>query len=260
MSEAPPRTPRLARRIGTAIEFKHVHKWYGEFHVLRDINLTVGEGERIVICGPSGSGKSTLIRCINRLEEHQQGAINVDGIELTRDLPAIEKIRRRSAWCSSSSTCFPHLTVLQNLMLAPMWVRRHGEAEAEEPPCSISSACALRSRRTSIPAQLSGGQQQRVAIARALVHEPAHHAVRRADLRARPRDGQRGAGRDGESRAAGHDDARASRTRWGSRGGRGQRGLHGPGARSSSKAHRRSSSSVPRMSAQNASWPRSCNH
>ncbi len=172
MSEVSTADARQARRIGTAIEFKHVHKWYGEFHVLRDINLTVGEGERIVICGPSGSGKSTLIRCINRLEEHQQGEIIVEGNELTSDLRQIEKIRAQVGMVFQQFNLFPHLTVLENLMLAPTWVRRMAKAEAEKTAMQYLERVRIAEQANKYPGQLSGGQQQRVAIARALCMSP----------------------------------------------------------------------------------------
>ena len=172
MSEVSTADARLARRSGTAIEFKHVHKWFGEFHVLRDINLTVGEGERIVICGPSGSGKSTLIRCINRLEEHQQGEIIVEGNELTSDLRQIEKIRAQVGMVFQQFNLFPHLTVLENLMLAPRWVRRMPKAEAEKTAMQYLERVRIAEQANKYPGQLSGGQQQRVAIARALCMSP----------------------------------------------------------------------------------------
>ena len=141
-------TGRAAER--PMIELRHVHKWYGEFHVLNDINLEVGRGERVVVCGPSGSGKSTMIRCINRLEEHQQGQIIVAGIELTRDLKNIEAIRREVGMVFQQFNLFPHLTVLENLTLAPIWVRKMPKKEAEELARTISNGCASRSRPTNI--------------------------------------------------------------------------------------------------------------
>ncbi|MGI9424722.1 MAG: amino acid ABC transporter ATP-binding protein [Hyphomicrobiaceae bacterium] len=155
-----------------AIVMSGVNKWYGEFHVLRDINLTVTRGERIVICGPSGSGKSTLIRCINRLEEHQQGQITVDDVELTNDVRNIDKIRSEVGMVFQSFNLFPHLTVLDNLCLAPQWVRKTPRAEAESIAMEYLSRVKIPEQANKYPGQLSGGQQQRVAIARALCMRP----------------------------------------------------------------------------------------
>jgi len=155
-----------------AIEMIDVNKWYGEFHVLRDINLTVDLGEKIVICGPSGSGKSTLIRCINRLEEHQKGRIIVDGIELTNDVRQIEKIRSDVGMVFQSFNLFPHLTVLDNLCLAPVWVKKMPRREAEQVARSYLQRVKIPEQADKYPGQLSGGQQQRVAIARALCMSP----------------------------------------------------------------------------------------
>ena len=149
-----------------------MHKWYGEFHVLRDINLNVARGERIVICGPSGSGKSTMIRCINRLEEHQQGRIVVDGIELTGDLKKIDEIRREVGMVFQHFNLFPHLTVLENLTLAPIWVRKMPKKDAEEVAMHYLKRVKIPEQALKYPGQLSGGQQQRVAIARALCMNP----------------------------------------------------------------------------------------
>jgi general L-amino acid transport system ATP-binding protein len=155
------------------IIFDKVNKWYGNnFHVLRDIDLRVRRGERIVICGPSGSGKSTLIRCINRLEEHQQGRIIVDGIELTDDVRAIERIRREVGMVFQQFNLFPHLTVLENLTLAPMWVARLPKKQAEERALQQLARVRIAEQAHKYPLQLSGGQQQRVAIARALCLTP----------------------------------------------------------------------------------------
>jgi general L-amino acid transport system ATP-binding protein len=154
------------------IEFAGVNKWFGEFHVLRDINLRVAKGERIVICGPSGSGKSTLIRCINRLEEHQQGRLVVDGTELSDDLKAIDAIRRSVGMVFQQFNLFPHLTVLQNLTLAPMWVGRVPKKQAEERAMQQLQRVRIAEQAGKYPLQLSGGQQQRVAIARALCLTP----------------------------------------------------------------------------------------
>lgn len=155
------------------IAFEKVNKWYGNsFHVLRDIDLRVRRGERIVICGPSGSGKSTLIRCINRLEEHQEGRIVVDGVELTDDVKAIEKIRREVGMVFQQFNLFPHLTVLENLTLAPMWVAKLPKKEAEERAMQQLARVRIAEQAHKYPLQLSGGQQQRVAIARALCLTP----------------------------------------------------------------------------------------
>ncbi|MBP7000213.1 MAG: amino acid ABC transporter ATP-binding protein [Amaricoccus sp.] len=149
-----------------------MNKWYGQFHVLRDINLTVNRGERIVICGPSGSGKSTLIRCINRLEEHQKGKIIVDGIELTTDLKNIDKIRSEVGMVFQHFNLFPHLTILENCTLAPIWVRKTPKKEAEETAMHYLRKVKIPEQASKYPGQLSGGQQQRVAIARSLCMKP----------------------------------------------------------------------------------------
>ncbi|MBL8444676.1 MAG: amino acid ABC transporter ATP-binding protein [Zoogloeaceae bacterium] len=154
------------------ILMEDVNKWYGEFHVLKDINLKVRQGERIVLCGPSGSGKSTTIRCINRLEEHQAGKIVVDGVELTSDLKQIETIRREVGMVFQHFNLFPHLTVLQNCTLAPMWVRKMPKREAEEIAMQFLERVRIPEQANKYPGQLSGGQQQRVAIARALCMKP----------------------------------------------------------------------------------------
>jgi len=154
------------------IEFSKVNKWYGGFHVLRDIDLSVARGERIVICGPSGSGKSTLIRCINRLEEHQQGTLKVDGVELTDDLKAIDAVRKQVGMVFQQFNLFPHLTVLQNLTLAPMWVGKIPKKEADERAMQQLTRVKIAEQAEKYPLQLSGGQQQRVAIARALCLTP----------------------------------------------------------------------------------------
>src|SRR5215831_5622222 len=150
------------------IELRHVDKWFGDFHVLKDINLEVKRGERVVVCGPSGSGKSTMIRCINRLEEHQQGQIIVAGIELNADLKNIEAIRREVGMVFQQFNLFPHLTVLQNLTLAPIWVRKLPRKEAEETARYYLGRVRIPEQANKYPGQLSGGQQQRVAIARSL--------------------------------------------------------------------------------------------
>ena len=156
----------------TAIQLIDVNKWFGEFHVLKDINLTVERGERIVICGPSGSGKSTMIRCINRLEEHQRGQIVVDGTELTNDLKDIEIIRREVGMVFQHFNLFPHLTVLENLVLAPMWVRKISREDAEKTGMMYLERVKIPEQAQKFPGQLSGGQQQRVAIARSLCMNP----------------------------------------------------------------------------------------
>jgi general L-amino acid transport system ATP-binding protein len=155
-----------------AVDLIGMHKWFGEFHVLRDINLRVMRGERIVICGPSGSGKSTMIRCINRLEEHQQGRIIVDGIELTNDLKKIDEIRREVGMVFQHFNLFPHLTVLENLTLAPIWVRKMPKKDAEELAMHYLKRVKIPEQALKYPGQISGGQQQRVAIARALCMNP----------------------------------------------------------------------------------------
>ncbi len=154
------------------IRMEGVHKWYGQFHVLKDINLTVRKGERIVVCGPSGSGKSTLIRCINRLEEHQRGRIFVHEVELTSDLKHIEHIRSEVGMVFQQFNLFPHLTVLENLTLAPIWVRKMPRAEAEKLARQYLERVRIPEQADKYPGQLSGGQQQRVAIARSLCMNP----------------------------------------------------------------------------------------
>lgn len=149
-----------------------VHKWFGQFHVLKDINLSVRQGERIVLCGPSGSGKSTTIRCLNRLEEHQQGRIVINGVELTSDLKQIEAIRSEVGMVFQHFNLFPHLTVLQNCTLAPMWVRKLPRRQAEEVAMHYLERVRIPEQANKYPGQLSGGQQQRVAIARALCMKP----------------------------------------------------------------------------------------
>ena len=156
----------------TVIEINQMHKWYGQFHVLKDIDLKVQEGERIVICGPSGSGKSTLIRCINHLEEHQQGQIIVDGVELTNDLKQISAIRREVGMCFQHFNLFPHLTIMENCTLAPIWVRKTPKAEAEAIAMKYLERVKIPEQAHKYPGQLSGGQQQRVAIARSLCMNP----------------------------------------------------------------------------------------
>ncbi len=155
-----------------AIELIGVNKWYGEFHVLRDIDLRVTRGEKIVICGPSGSGKSTMIRCINRLEEHQKGRIIVDGTELTNDLKKIDEVRRDVGMVFQHFNLFPHLTILENCTLAPIWVKKMPRKDAEEVAMHYLRRVKIPEQANKYPGQLSGGQQQRVAIARSLCMSP----------------------------------------------------------------------------------------
>ena len=164
--------PATATSSVPAVQMIGVHKWYGEFHVLKDINLNVEKGERIVVCGPSGSGKSTMIRCINRLEEHQKGQIIVDGIELTNDLKKIDEVRREVGMVFQHFNLFPHLTILQNCTLAPIWVRKMPKKKAEEVAMHYLEKVKIPEQANKYPGQLSGGQQQRVAIARALCMNP----------------------------------------------------------------------------------------
>ena len=154
------------------IELRNVHKWYGEFHVLKDINFQVGKGERVVVCGPSGSGKSTMIRCINRLEEHQKGQILVNGTELTADVRNVEAIRREVGMVFQNFNLFPHLSILENCTLAPIWVRKMPKREAEDLAMHYLTRVKIPEQAHKYPGQLSGGQQQRVAIARALCMNP----------------------------------------------------------------------------------------
>ena len=154
------------------IKIENMHKWFGSFHVLKDINLGVDGGEKIVICGPSGSGKSTLIRCINRLEEHQEGSINVDGIELTSNIKNIAEIRSDVGMVFQSFNLFPHLSVLENCTLGPVWVRKMPRSDAEELAMELLERVKIPEQAQKFPGQLSGGQQQRVAIARSLCMQP----------------------------------------------------------------------------------------
>ena len=173
-AQAATKAPAVEMQVGTEVmlELSGVNKWYGQFHVLKDINLTVYKGERIVVCGPSGSGKSTLIRCLNRLEEHQRGRIVVDGVELSNDLKHIEQVRREVGMVFQHFNLFPHLTVLQNLTLAPIWVRKMPKKEAEEVAMHYLQRVKIPEQAAKYPGQLSGGQQQRVAIARSLCMNP----------------------------------------------------------------------------------------
>ena len=157
---------------GPSIQITGLNKWFGAFHVLRDIDLEVAQGERIVVCGPSGSGKSTLIRCINRLEEHQKGKIIVDGVHLTNDLKQIDAVRSEVGMVFQSFNLFPHLTVLENCTLAPIWVRNQPKAEAEAAAMEYLERVKIPEQADKFPGQLSGGQQQRVAIARSLCMRP----------------------------------------------------------------------------------------
>ncbi len=163
-------TMRISDEV--AVQITQMNKWYGTFHVLRDINLTVYRGERIVVCGPSGSGKSTLIRCINRLEEHQAGQIIVDGTELSSDLKNIDRIRSEVGMVFQHFNLFPHLTILENCTLAPIWVRKTPKKEAEEIAMHFLKKVKIPEQANKYPGQLSGGQQQRVAIARSLCMKP----------------------------------------------------------------------------------------
>ena len=172
MSAAPAGLKPAQLKNEIAIELTGMNKWYGEFHVLRDINLTVKRGERLVVCGPSGSGKSTMIRCINRLEEHQQGRIVVDGIELTNDLKRIDEIRREVGMVFQHFNLFPHLTILENCTLAPIWVKKMPKKDAEEVAMHYLRRVKIPEQAAKYPGQLSGGQQQRVAIARSLCMSP----------------------------------------------------------------------------------------
>jgi general L-amino acid transport system ATP-binding protein len=155
-----------------AILMSGVHKWFGDFHALNDVSLKVGQGEKIVICGPSGSGKSTLIRCINRLEPHDSGRIIVDGHELTNDLRQIETVRSEVGMVFQQFNLFPHLSVLDNICLAPVWVRKMARAEAEKLAMQLLERVRIGPQAQKYPGQLSGGQQQRVAIARSLAMNP----------------------------------------------------------------------------------------
>jgi general L-amino acid transport system ATP-binding protein len=166
-------TGQIDPECSIAVELAGVHKWYGTFHVLKDINLTVHRGERIIICGPSGCGKSTLIRCINRLEEHQRGVIRVDGIELDDDLKHIEQVRRDVGMVFQQFNLFPHLTVLENCCLALVWVLKKPRKEAEAIALDYLERVRIVDQAYKYPGQLSGGQQQRVAIARSLCMKPS---------------------------------------------------------------------------------------
>ncbi|MEM8959565.1 MAG: ATP-binding cassette domain-containing protein, partial [Pseudomonadota bacterium] len=168
LDTAAPKQSKMEVSDEVAIEIVGMNKWYGAFHVLRSIDLTVYQGERIVICGPSGSGKSTLIRCINALEEHQEGRITVDGTVLSSDLKNIDRIRSEVGMCFQHFNLFPHLTILENCTLAPIWVRKTPKKEAEETAMHFLTKVKIPEQADKYPGQLSGGQQQRVAIARSL--------------------------------------------------------------------------------------------
>jgi general L-amino acid transport system ATP-binding protein len=173
LSQAVHELPHVAdTNAPPAIVLDKVNKWYGAMHVLRDVSLTIAEKERVVVCGPSGSGKSTMIRCINRLETHQEGRIVVDGTELTDDTRALDTIRREVGMVFQSFNLFPHLTILENCTLAPIWVRKMPKAEADELAMNFLTRVKIPEQAKKYPGQLSGGQQQRVAIARALCMRP----------------------------------------------------------------------------------------
>ncbi len=167
-------TEQLASAASTEviIDFNMVNKWYGDFHVLKDINFRVHKGERIVVCGPSGSGKSTLIRCINNLEEHQQGSIVVDGITLNKNIKNIDHIRTEVGMVFQNFNLFPHLTILENLTLGPIWTRKMSKADAKANAMNYLDRVKIPEQADKFPDQLSGGQQQRVAIARSLCMNP----------------------------------------------------------------------------------------
>ncbi len=172
--QTPDATPGTApgTESGPMVLLEGVNKWFGKFHVLKDIDLSVARGERIVVCGPSGSGKSTMIRCINRLEEHQSGRIVVDGVELTSDVKNIERVRSEVGMVFQHFNLFPHLTVLDNCVLAPMWVRKVPRRQAEAAAMELLERVRIPEQARKYPGQLSGGQQQRVAIARSLCMKP----------------------------------------------------------------------------------------
>ena len=190
---------------GAIIELAGVSKWFDAFQALKQVDMAVRLGERVVVCGPSGSGKSTMIRCINRLESHDEGRIVVDGIELNDDTKNITAIRREVGMVFQQFNLFPHLTVLQNLTLAPIRARKLSRQEADALGMEYLERVRIPEQAQKYPGQLSGGQQQRVAIARSLVHAPQDHAVRRADLGARSGDDQGGARRHDRARRGGHD-------------------------------------------------------
>jgi general L-amino acid transport system ATP-binding protein len=243
-----------------AVEIVGMHKWYGEFHVLKDINLKVMRGERIVICGPSGSGKSTLIRCINRLEEHQKGKIVVDGIELTNDLKKIDEVRREVGMVFQHFNLFPHLTILENCTLAPIWVRKMPKKQAEEVAMHFLTRVKIPEQANKYPGQLSGGQQQRVAIARSLCMNPRIMLFDEPTSALDPEmikevlETMVGARRGRHDHALRHprDGLRAQ--------GRQPRHLHGPGPDRRAEHAGASSSTIRSTSAPSSSSARSCTH
>ncbi len=248
----------VGTRVGEPIiELRHVDKWYGEFHALKDINLEVKKGERVVVCGPSGSGKSTMIRCINRLEEHQQGQIIVAGIELTADVKNIEAIRREVGMVFQQFNLFPHLTVLENLTLAPIWVRKLPRKEAEETARLYLERVRIPEQADKYPGQLSGGQQQRVAIARSLCMKPEIMLFDEPTSALDPGDDQGSARRHDRARRGGHDDGvrdprdgfRADCRRYD--------GLYGLRRDRRARRRRRSFSPTPRTTAPSCSSARS---
>ncbi len=172
MSDSPRPAAGVTPASDVMIEMRQVNKWYGAFHVLKDVSLQVRRQEVVVVCGPSGSGKSTLIRTINRLEEHQRGQIFVEGIELTTDLKHVEAIRREVGMVFQQFNLFPHLKVIDNIMLAPVWVRKMPREEAHQAAMELLKRVGIEEQAQKFPGQLSGGQQQRVAIARALAMQP----------------------------------------------------------------------------------------
>ena len=189
------------------IVISHLNKWFGEFHVLKDINLAVDKGEKLVICGPSGSGKSTLIRCINRLEKHQQGQIIVDGIELTNDVKHIDQVRREVGMLFQNFNLFPHMTVLENLTLSPVWIRKMPLKEARELAFHYLERVKIPELADKYPGQCSGGAAAASGDCALPVHEPQSDAFRRAYIGPRPRDDQGGSGRDDRSGQFGDDHA-----------------------------------------------------
>ena len=197
----------MAANAGMMVQMQGLHKWYGQLHVLNDINLDVAHGERVVICGPSGSGKSTLIRCINRLEEHQQGRLVVDGVELTNDLKNIDTVRREVGMVFQHFNLFPHLTVLENCTLAPTWVRGRPRRDAEELAMQYLERVRIPEQAGKYPGQLSGGQQQRVAIARSLCMQPNVMLFDEPTSAPRPRNDLRSARRHDRPGRVRHDHA-----------------------------------------------------
>ena len=219
---------RRIRRPTPAIILDKVNKWYGMMHVLRDVSLNVAQKERVVVCGPSGSGKSTMIRCINRLETHQEGHIIVDGTELTDDLRSLDTIRREVGMVFQSFNLFPHLTILENCTLAPIWVRKMPKAEAEDLAMDYLRRVKIPEQAKKYPGQLSGGQQQRVAIARALCMKPKIMLFDEPTSALDPGDDQGSARYDDRTGRHRHDDG-VRDARDGVRpAGRAPGGVHGP--------------------------------